>query len=111
MSCPVSDAEIHQGALAPYAFRYDATSEDAASFDLSTVTSASFEVTRENGNTDSWTAAVSNQATTTLRLTHVFVAGDVDQLETLIVTPIMASPSGAFYAESRRLRVRPLREM
>ena len=105
------DAEIHQGAVAPYAFRYDVTSDDVANFDLSTVTSATFEIVRENGNPDSWTAALSLATTTTLRLTHVFLAGDVDQLETLRITPLMQSPSGAFFGNTRTLRVRPPSEL
>lgn len=111
MSVQNANSEIHQGAIAPYAFKYDVTSEDAVNFDLSTVTSATFEIVRENGNPDSWTAALSGATATALTLTHTFVAGDVDQLETLKITPVMVTPSGSFFGQTRTLRVRPPDEL
>jgi len=102
------DAQIHQGALAPYAFRYDVTSADPVGFDLSTVTSAVFSIRRENGNPDTWPAVVDvgSQTSSFVRLTHVFAAGDVDQLEVLTITPVLTTGSGDFYAQSKRLQVK-----
>jgi hypothetical protein len=101
-----ADAAIHINAVSPYAFRYDVTSTDPTNFDLSTVSSAVFRVLRENGNQVTWTAALTDQTTTTLRLTHVFAAGDVDQFETVTITPIMTAPAGDFFATPKRLLVR-----
>ena len=108
----LADNEIHQGAVAPYGLTYDVTSADVGNFDLATVTSARFDITRENGTKDdSWAATLSAQTTTTLTLTHVFAVGDVPDVETLIVTPVMTAPSGEFFAKSRKLRVRPPSEL
>ena len=102
----IADAEVHQDAVAPYAFRYDVTSTDVTNFDLSTVVSAVFRVLRENGNETTWSAALSDQTTTTLRLTHIFASGDVDQIETLVITPVMTAAGGDFFAQPKKLRVR-----
>lgn len=101
-----SDAEIHVNAVAPYAFVYTVTSADTVNFDLSTVTSAVFEIYREDGNVDSWPASLSGASPSSLTLTHVFEPGDVDRLERLIATPRMTAPGGDFYAKSKALRVK-----
>lgn len=47
--------------------------------DLSAVASAVFKVRRAADDSEStWTATMSNQTTTTLTLTHLLVAGDID---------------------------------
>lgn len=106
MSCTIADSEIHQYAVAPYAFRYDVTSADPVTFDLSTVSSAVFRVLRENGNEALWSTTITDQTAASLRLTHVFVSGDVDQLEVLTLTPVLTTPSGDFFAAPKTLRVR-----
>lgn len=108
-SCYQYDASIHQGAVGPYALRYTVTSNDPA-FDLSTATAGSFSVKRENGGVDTWAGAVEPGATPsalTLTLTRIFQSGDLPDLEILTVVPILATPSGSFYGEPKRLRVRP----
>lgn len=96
---------VHQNAVAPYAIRYDGTSEDAA-YDLSTATSGRFDVEYSDGTTAQWTATLSNQTATTLRLTHVFVAGDVPNVEVVLIEPRVSTPAGEFVFEARELRVR-----
>ena len=105
MSC-VGDAEIHRGALAPYALFYTVTST-AASFDLTTVTSASYDVKHESGATDSWAATLEAGATAlSLTIKHIFVAGDVDDLGTITVVPRLVTPGGDILAEPRTLLVK-----
>lgn len=103
-TCSVADATIHQGAEAPYALRYDATSSE---FDLNDVTAGEFHVLRENGGEDVWSAGISNQTSTSLRLTHVFTADDVPDVEVIVVEPRLSTPSGVLVCEPKTLRVRP----
>jgi hypothetical protein len=105
-ACNVYDAEIHQGAEAPYSVSYDITSSDA-DFDLSTATAATFSVRRENGSEDTWSAVISPGATaTTATIVHVFAAGDVPDCELLTLVPVLATPSGDFYADPKTLKVK-----
>lgn len=107
-ACNVSDAEIHRGAVAPYALRYTVTSTDP-DFDLTTISSAVFSVRRENGDEDSWVASAQPGATATLAvLLHVFVAGDVPDCELLTLVPVMTTPGGDFFADPKTLRVKPV---
>lgn len=106
MSCQ-ADAEIHQGALAPYALFYTVTST-AASFDLSVVSAASFSVLREAGGTpETWAATIEGSPTAaSVTIKHVFVANDVDDLEVLTVVPKLTTPGGDLLAAPKKLRVR-----
>ncbi len=106
MSCPIPDATIHQGALAPYAFVYEATSADAT-FDLETITSATFRVLRESGAEDVWEAVVSDETETTATLTHEFEEGDLLDVEHVRITPELETPTGTFVAPTKVLRVVP----
>lgn len=97
-------ATIHQGAVAPYSLRYDVSSDD---FDLSTVTSASFSVRRERSRTeDTWSASISAQTPTSLRLTHLFVAGDVPEADTILLEPHLVTPAGEIVCSCAKLTVR-----
>lgn len=99
------DADIHLDAVAPYALRYEATSDDAA-FDLTTPTAARFEVLKPDGEELTWSATLSDQQTTTATLTHIFAAGELDIPGDYRIEPRMDTPSGEFVAEVKVLRVR-----
>lgn len=101
--CGVVDATIHQDAVAPYALRYDVTSSE---FDLSAVTAGEFRVLRGNGGESVWAGGITNKTTTALRLSHVFVSGDVPDAETITVEPHLTTPSGVLVCEPKTLRVR-----
>lgn len=104
-ACTTADATIHQAAVAPYALRYDVTST-SGEFDLSTVTAGEFHILRGNGSEDTWSAGISNQTATSLRLTHVFISTDVPDVETVVVEPHLTTPSGVLVCEPKTLRVR-----
>lgn len=99
------DADIHVDAVAPYALRYDVTSDDAA-FDLTTPTAARFEVLKPDGEEVTWSATLSDQLAASATLTHVFAPGDVDTPGDYRIEPRMDTPGGEFVAEVRVLRVR-----
>jgi hypothetical protein len=105
------DARIHQGAVAPYALTFTVTSPDPATFDLSTATAAELRVKRENGSADVWPCTLSGLTTTTAILTHIFAVGDVPDIETVVLTPVVTTPSGDFFAKVRKLRVFPTHEL
>ena len=99
-------SSIHVGATAPYAVKYDVTTDDP-DFDLSTVTAARFDVLRGNGTTDVWACFLSNQTATTLRMTHVFGPTDVPEPDTLTLEPRLTVPGGELVCQVARLVVRP----
>ena len=107
MSCTTSAnrASIHVGALAPYAVRYDITTDDET-FDLTDVTAASFSVQRGDGSTASWACVVTEKTVDSCRLTHVFLTGDVSEPDELILEPRLTIPEGELVAAPVRLTVR-----
>ncbi len=69
---------VYQDQLDPDGYILDLTPGDGA-FDLSTVASATFKVLRRaDGSTATWTCTISAQTATTLTLTYLFAAGDID---------------------------------
>jgi len=105
MTC-TADAEIHQGAVAPYAVFYTVTST-AASWDLTTVTAASYDIKRGSGLTGSWSATIEGTPTaTSLQIKHEFVAGDVPDVDTITLVPRLVTAGGALLAEPKLLKVR-----
>jgi hypothetical protein len=110
MSCPI-DATIHQGAVAPYAITYTATSTE---FDLSTATGVVYRVFRAGANNDtydSWTASITAQSTTSLSASYTLQAGDLPNDETITVVPHIATPSGDIVAAAKRIRVRAAKDL
>lgn len=69
---------VYAGAKSPEALQVNVSPSESVP-DLSLVTAAEIQVVKPNGSTETWSATLSNQTTTTLRLTHVFHAsgGDV----------------------------------
>ncbi len=71
-------SELYQGAVAPEAYCQNITPGESG-LDLSTVTEAVFRVLKPGALVwTSWEATLSNQTSTTLRLTHAFPAFDED---------------------------------
>lgn len=103
------DESVHRGAVAPYALVYNLTS--VAGWDLSTATAGAFRVLRCNGAVDTWTAVLTDKTATTLTLTHTYVAGDLPDVEILRITPIVATTSGQFFGETKRLSVCEIEEL
>ena len=102
------DAEIPAGAVSPYAVRYDVTSEDPL-IDLSLIVSAQFEIRRQSGERETWTAAIDggSQSATFLRLQHLLQASDVPIAnESIRIFPILNGPLGeVYYAPARLIKV------
>ena len=61
---------------------------------------------RGNGQTDTWSCSLSNQTTTTLRITHVFGPTDVPEADTLILEPRLTVPGGELVCQIAKLVVR-----
>ena len=99
-------------ASAPYAVEVDVTPSDTTP-DLSVVSAASIDVIKADGTTVNWTATISNQTATTLRLTHVFAAAGADLPGPagyfLVLVPKLTTPSGVQYGVPVPLPVLPLR--
>jgi hypothetical protein len=73
---------VYQGMTAPNAYRLNVVPGTSA-LDLSTIASAVFKVRRRSDDsTATWAATLSNQTATTLTLTYVFLAGDIDLVGT-----------------------------
>ncbi len=69
---------LYQDQLDPDNYVLDVT-PGTPPLDLTTVASATFRgVRKADGSEFVWTASLSAQTTTTLTLTYVFVAGDID---------------------------------
>jgi hypothetical protein len=67
----------YEDLVAPDAYVLDITPGTPA-FDLSTVSAALLRVRAPDGTTATWSATMSNQTATTLTLTHVMSATDVE---------------------------------
>lgn len=101
----VLESSIHAGATTPYVLKYDVTTGDSE-FNLTSVTAARFDVLRGNGQTATWTCTLSNQTTTTVRLTHAFSQADVPEADTLILEPRLTVPGGELVCQIAKLTVR-----
>lgn len=72
---------LYQDQLDPDGYGLDITPGDSG-LDLSTVASAEFRVLRrQNGTESTWTATLSAQTATTLTLTYLFAADDIDTVK------------------------------
>lgn len=96
------------GALDPYALRYVVTST-SASFDLSTIVSASFHIQRSDGTTATWSATMSNASATSLTLLHLYQSGDLPIAETIKAVPHLVLPAsaGVIICDAATIIVRP----
>lgn len=104
----VSDPQsVPAGAVAPYALTYVLTSR---SFDLSKVTSARFAFRRASGTglAGSWAATTSKATPRSVTLRHVFVAGDVPEVDRVVFEPrivIASLGAGELVGATRTLYV------
>jgi hypothetical protein len=70
---------VYQDQLNPDGYVLTVTSSGTGSLDLSTIASATFKVRREaDGSESSWTCTLSDQSASSLTLTYLFTAGDID---------------------------------
>lgn len=98
---------VRQGAKAPEAYVLNVTPGESG-VDLNTVSAAAFSVRLAGGTETSWTAATSNQTSSTLTLTHTFDTGGAEtaQIGTYVVYAILTIPSGTVRTEARELPVK-----
>lgn len=89
---------IYIGAVAPESFEI-VISKGASSLDLSTVSAASLAVSRPDRTETTWTAALSEQSATSLKLTHTFGSGETDQAGDYYIVPRLTVPGGTHRAE------------
>jgi len=82
---------VYQGAVSPEALSIAVTSTD---YDLSAVTAATLRVRLPDSSVETWTASVTSATQTALSLTHVFAAGNTDQLGIYAVSGTLAVPGG-----------------
>ncbi len=89
-------ASIHIDPVAPQSLLLNLTPAVAGDIDLSTVSAAVLHVqTPQNGYAEeTWTASLSNQTTTTLRLTHIFIAGEADTAGPYTVVAVLTCTAG-----------------
>ncbi len=82
-------------ALSPLALKWTVTPSDAVpSLADTIVTAAEFAFKRQDGTEGTWTATVSSQSATELVLSHLWEAGDVPNVETMRVWPVLTTTSG-----------------
>ena len=86
---------VYAGAKAPAAFRINVT-PNATVPDLSVVTAATCTVTRPDRTSATWPMTLSNQSSTTLKLTYVFGSdgSDVTQFGPHTLTVSLSTPAG-----------------
>lgn len=100
----MADGRIHVDAGPPYTLRYEMTSDE---IDLSTVTAGAFEVTRGDGTLDEepLDATIESQSETAITLVHPWDPDELPEREILVVTPVLTTPAGIIYGESRTVTV------
>jgi len=105
--------EVYQGSLSPLAFVLDVTPSDSASVggvpDLSVVTAASFRVYLPDGTSATWTATMTRQTATTLRLTHAYASGNLSQTGRYVIFADLTTPDGTEPCEPVTLVVKAAR--
>lgn len=98
-------AILYIGAEAPEAYELSLTSEPSG-VDLSTVTAAVLRVKKTNGVETSWAVTMSSQTSTTLKLTHVFAANELDAPGSWAVYAELTLPTGKVRSKPRSIIVR-----
>ena len=86
MTAPTTALRFPQAADDPYALRVTVRSTDD-NFDLTDATVGYFDVKYSDGTTTTWTSTLSDQAATSLLMTHVFEAADVPDAEVITIVP------------------------
>lgn len=104
----MTTSSIHVGELAPASLIIDVTPSDLLP-DLSIVTAVSISVQKPNSAGKmvkvTWTGAMSAQTATTLKVTHPFVAGDLDIPGVYTAYVVMTVPSGTVDTARKRFTV------
>lgn len=99
-----ADDEVFTGAEAPYELKMIISTTEVA-FDLSLATGGQFRVRRGNGTEAIWPGVLGVLTTTTAELSHVFVADDVPETDTIHVYAELTLPSGTVVSRSKVIRV------
>lgn len=89
----------------PKAYVLDLTPE-TSDVDLSDVSAAVFKVQAPSGTVTTWTAALSNQSTTSLRLTYTFAPTQFTAVGVYLIYALLTVTGGTLTSEPRALRVR-----
>lgn len=97
---------VREDAEADEAYVLHLTPETASGIDLSTIVSATLKVLKADGTTATWTAAMTNQTTTTLTLTHLFDVLDVPKSGKYVIYARLATASGFLKSEPTTLTVK-----
>jgi hypothetical protein len=96
---------IPKNAAEPYQVYYEVTS---SSFDLTTVTSAVLSVRLPDGSETEWSADISmvpSPTTTSLTLIHDFTTGELQQVGTYVLQPLLTTPDGTLICDGVAIRV------
>ncbi len=109
MTCTSADisavsAQIPTGAVSPYAIRYDVTSSDPE-IDLSTIVSARFEVERQSGKHETWTALIDSgtQTAAYLRVYRTLEEDDIPKAELIKLYAVLVGPAAQEYFTPAKL--------
>ncbi|HZC31138.1 MAG TPA: hypothetical protein VE261_06425, partial [Gaiellaceae bacterium] len=78
---------------APEALSIDLVQGKTA-IDFTTVSAAQFKVKRADGTISLWSATLSNQTATTLRVSHTFASGDVTAQDRCVGVAHLTVPGG-----------------
>jgi hypothetical protein len=101
-------AEVLEGTVAPAALVIDVVPSALTVPDLSVATDADLHVLRGDGTTETWTCTMSDQTSTSLRLTHPWDSTDTDTpFEQIIIYARLTLPSGVRRLRPARITVRP----
>jgi hypothetical protein len=97
---------IHAGAISPYVLRFDITSEDPE-INLDLATSAKYEILRQNGVRETWTASIdpTDRTPTFIRIARPLEATDVPNIDEIMISPVLVTASGEIRAEPCSLKV------
>lgn len=101
-----STGSLHVGQVDPQTYFVYVTQAGAlASFDFTTVTSASIRVKKPSGATQTWTGAISNQTTAGLTFTRTLQTGDLDEAGSYTGYLLMVVASGTLRSEAEEFFV------
>lgn len=105
--------EVYQNSVSPQAFVLDVTPSDSTVpggvTDMTLVSAAVFRVYLPDGTSTTWTAAMSMQSTTKLRLTHPYAAGDLATAGRLVIFADLTTTDGTEPCSPVTLLVKPPR--
>jgi len=95
---------IHVGAVSPLSLIVDVR-PSALLPDLSVVTAASLSVQKAGVTEAAWTCVIASQSATAIRVTHAFVAGELDRPGTYVVIVLLTTPDGVVPTKPRAFDV------